>query len=195
MVNYTSIKLEEERWVSQWFYHLINPAAAMTHTECFGIFPAHQRKSSSACWMLRQEKHPTWMQAIQSEPGPRAWSTDISTEMVKVKPLATLSLFLDMTVCHEGGAHRCVNKIAMVKKSSFPKPQSCIRDLISVQQCFHFCNMEKIADLLHRVVTKIKWINHYMKCLQQWWKRQLLYHINFPKASLAILPDESNDWW
>ena len=134
------------------------------------------------------------MQAIQSEPGPRAWSKDISTETVKVKPLATLSLILDMTVCHEGGAHRCVNKIAMVKKSSFPQPQSCTKDLISVRQHFHFCNMEKIADLLHRVVMKIKCINHYMKCLQQWWKRQLLYHINFPKASLEILPDEINDW-
>ena len=97
-----------------------------------GIFPVHQRKSSSACRMLRQEKHPTWMQAIQSEPGPRAWSKDISTETVKVKPLATLSLFLDMTVCHEGGAHRCVNKIAMVKKSSFPQPHSLAQRISSL---------------------------------------------------------------
>ena len=77
-------------------------------------------------------KHPAWMQAIQSEPGPRAWSKDISTETVKVKPLATLSLFLDMTVCHEGGAHRCVNKIAMVKKSSFPPPHSLAQRISSL---------------------------------------------------------------
>ena len=59
------------------------------------------------------------MQDIQSEPGLRARSKNILTEMVKVKPLAAASLFLDMTVCHEGGggtvrAHRSVNKTAMV---------------------------------------------------------------------------------
>lgn len=64
-----------------------------------------------------------------AEPGPRAWSKDISTEMVKVKPLAKVSLFLDMTVCHEGGGdtgrspQECQQDSHGIK-SSFPQPHS-----------------------------------------------------------------------